>query len=120
MRRPSGFVPALIAAVLGLALLAGPALADDALADHALDGVAEDVLVLAVDDGSEPLGPDPQPRDAEGNAARELGGYEDQDTPFTWGAAWLLAGAGALALLLALAFYEVRVRRPAQRASAGR
>jgi len=57
-------------------------------------------IVLAVD-GAELLGPDPMPRDAEENPARELGGYEDRDIPFTWGAAWLLTflGLGGLATM---------------------
>lgn len=57
-------------------------------------------LVLAVD-GAELLGPDPVARDAEENPARDLGGYEDREVPFTWGAAWLLTflGLGGLATM---------------------
>jgi len=82
----------LLAAAFALATLlvasAGPALAQDG-------GV-----VLAAE-GAELLGPDPMPRTAEDNPARELGGYEDRDIPFTWGAAWLLTflGLGGLATM---------------------
>lgn len=57
-------------------------------------------VVLAVD-GAGLLGPDPVARDAEENPARELGGYEDREVPFTWGAAWLLTflGLGGLATM---------------------
>jgi len=56
-------------------------------------------IVLAVD--GDDLGPTPLPRDAEDNPARELGGYEDREIPFTWGAAWLLTflGLGGLATM---------------------
>jgi hypothetical protein len=60
----------------------------------------EGSVVLAVD-GAGLLGPDPVARDAEENPARELGGYEDREVPFTWGAAWLLTflGLGGLATM---------------------
>jgi hypothetical protein len=111
MRRPSGLVlPALLAALVGLTLLAGPALA--------ADPEAEQSLVLAVEaEGNEPLGPNPAPRDAADNPARELGGYTDQETPFTWGAAWILAATGVIGLLLLAGLYELRVRRPAKQAA---
>lgn len=89
--------PALIAAVLGLALvaamLAGP------LTASASAQVADGSVLLAVDGGD--LGPDPMPRDAEDNPARDLGGYDDRETQFTWGAAWLLTflGLGGLATM---------------------
>jgi hypothetical protein len=75
-----------VAALLGA--LAAPASATDG------------AVVLAVD-GAELLGPDPMPRNAEGNPARELAGYEDREIPFTWGAAWLLTflGFGGLATM---------------------
>jgi len=81
----------LVAAVtLALATL----LAVGATPASASDGA----VVLAVDG---PLGPEPMPRDAEDNPARELGGYEDLEIPFTWGAAWLLTflGVGGLATM---------------------
>jgi hypothetical protein len=61
---------------------------------------SDGAIVLAVD-GAELLGPDPMPRNAEDNPARELAGYEDRDIPFTWGAAWLLTflGLGGLATM---------------------
>lgn len=105
MRRPFGsLLRALLVAVLGLTMLAAPALADEVAADEA--------VILAVEAEDEPVGPNPAPRDAEENQARILGGYEDQETPFTWGAAWILAVAGGLGLVLMLLFYEFRVRRP--------
>lgn len=80
--------------LLIIALLAMPILA------FADDGAAGEVspVVLAVDDVT---GPEPMPRDAEDNPARELGGYEDREIPFTWGAAWLLTflGVGGLATM---------------------
>lgn len=105
MRRSSGLV--LIGLVLSAVLLA-PVTA------FASDGT--DVLLAAAD--GEELGPAPQPRDAEENPARELAGYEDRDTPFTWGAAWILTFAGVVGLLLLVGLYQLLVRRPA-RESAG-
>lgn len=104
MRRLSGLV--LIGLVLSAVLLA-PVTA------FASDGD----VVLAAEDGEE-LGPAPQPRDADENPARELAGYEDRDTPFTWGAAWILTFAGVVGLLLLVGLYQLLVRRPA-RESAG-
>lgn len=101
MRRSSAL---LLAALVGLLLLPGVALAD---APDPMDG---DTLVLAVDDA--PVGPEPTPRDAEDNPARDLGDYGDRETPFTWFAAWLLAGLGFVGLALMLAFYRFRVLGP--------
>jgi hypothetical protein len=99
---------ALVLTVLGLlALLPGLAVADDAVAANA--------TVLAVDDV--PAGPEPAPRDAEENPARDLGDYADRDVPFTWGAAWLLAGLGFIGVALLLAFYRFRVAPEKDRAS---
>ncbi|MFO7779830.1 MAG: hypothetical protein R6V28_15885 [Nitriliruptoraceae bacterium] len=96
-------VTALLLAVLGvLALLPGLAVADDVL------GAAAEVTILAADDA--PAGPEPAPRDAEENPARDLGDYGDRDVPFTWGAAWLLAGLGFIGVALLLAFYRFRVQ----------
>jgi hypothetical protein len=95
---------ALLAALLGSAAPAAAAPAPGA-------------VVLAV--SSEPLGPEPAPRDAEGNPAVELGGYEDREVPFTWGAAWLLTflGLAGLAFMGLVWFRAVdRPRRaPARR-----
>ena len=84
------------AGVLLLALLVAVGLATVMTASSAL---AQDAVVLAVEGGD--LGPEPMPRTAENNPARELGGYEDRDIPFTWGAAWLLTflGLGGLATM---------------------
>jgi len=75
-----------LAASAMLGALVGPAVA------------ADGPVVLAV---AGDLGPEPMPRDAEDNPARELGGYEDLEIPFTWGAAWLLTflGLGGLATM---------------------
>jgi hypothetical protein len=70
-------------------------------------------LVLAAE--GELLGPEPMPRTAEDNPARELAGYEDLEIPFTWGAAWLLTflAVGGLATM-ALVYFRA-VERPAKR-----
>jgi hypothetical protein len=104
-------LPALVLAVLGLlALLPGLAVADDAV-----DSAVSEATVLAVDE--EPAGPEPAPRDAEENPARDLGDYADREVPFTWAAAWLLAGLGFVGLVLLLAFYRFRVAPAKDRAS---
>lgn len=77
-------------------------------------------VTLAVE-GADLLGPDPMPRDAEENPARDLGGYDDRETPFTWGAAWLLTflGVGGLATMGLVYWRAVdrpgRNRAPARR-----
>jgi len=68
-------------------------------------------VVLAVD-GAELLGPEPMPRDAEDNPARVLGGYDDRDIPFTWGAAWLLTFLGLGGLVTMGLVYWRAVDRP--------
>lgn len=91
-----------VLALVAIALVVLPAAV--AVAD-----VAAEPLVLAVEAG-EPLGPDPQPRDAEGNAATELAGYEDRDVPFTWGAAWILSALGLGGIAAGALFYRFRVK----------
>lgn len=97
------------AAAVAAALLLAPA--------AAVAAPAAGAVVLAV--SGEPVGPEPQPRDADGNPAVELGGYEDREVPFTWGAAWLLTflGLGGLAFMGLVWFRAVdRPRRtPARR-----
>jgi len=83
-----------------------------ALPAVASDDPAADPIILAVSDGD--LGPDPQPRLSEGNAARELAGYESPDVPFTWGAAWILTFAGLAGLTLLIGLYYFGVYRPRQ------
>ncbi len=101
---------ALLVAVLGvLALLPGLALADSA---PDVPGSGADRIVLAVDD--EPVGPEPAPRDAEENPARDLGDYGDRETPFTWGAAWLLTALVFIGLVLLLLIYRFRVAPPSK------
>ncbi len=70
-------------------------------------------LVLAAAAG-EPAGPDPAPREQEDNPARELAGYEDQATPFTWGVAWILAALGFVGLAVMLIVYRVFVVGPSR------
>lgn len=127
MRRPSGTVSAvavapsvgartartvrlLAALLLAVALLVMPP-GTDAPA-HA----AGDDLVLAVE--AEDLGPEPQPRDAEGNAARELAGYEDRDLMFTWGASILLLGLVVTLLVIGGALWYLLVVRPTKQNAA--
>lgn len=100
---------ALLVAVLGvLALLPGLALADSA---PEVLGASADGVILAVD---EPAGPEPAPRDAEENPARDLGDYGDREIPFTWGAAWLLTALGFIGLVLLLLIYRFRVAPPSK------
>lgn len=109
MRRLIGLV---LPALLALGMLAAPAAASaDDLAD-----VGDDGLVLAVEeagDGTQP-GPDPRPRDAEDNPARELGGYSDLDVPFTWGAAFIMLFLGGVGLVALGGLYWLLVHRPSQ------
>ena len=103
-------LPVLVS-LLAMLLLVAPAAA---LADEP-GAAAPDPIVLAAE--SEPVGPEPAPRDAEDNAARELGGYEDRDLPFTWGAAWILTFAGLAGLVLFAGLYQLMVRGPAQKSA---
>jgi hypothetical protein len=104
------------AVLLALALLAALGLAGVMTATPA---AAQDAVILAAEGGD--LGPEPMPRMAEGNPARELGGYEDRDVPFTWGAAWLLTflGFGGLATMGIVYWRSVdrpgRAKAPARR-----
>lgn len=111
MRRLTGLA---LAALLALALLAVPAAASPA------DAATDDVIVLAVDGGDEPVGPDPQDRNDENNRATELVGYEDPETPFTWGAAWILTFAGFMGLMLLGGLYYLLVHRPSQEGTSSR
>jgi len=113
VRRPTA---TLVAAVLAGLLAAAVLLAAAAPAQAALDAAPGSAVLAAP---AEPLGPEPAPRDAEDNPARVLGGYEDREVPFTWGAAWLLTflGLGGLATM-ALVWFRA-VDRP-QRATARR
>jgi len=82
-----------------------------ALAQGTSSGEEAD-LVLAVEGA--PAGPEPAPREQEDNPARQLAGYEDQETPFTWGAAWLLAALGFVGLAVMLVVYRVFVVGPSR------
>ena len=92
--------PVLIAVRALLAVAVALAALSATLSTPAVAAPDAGSVVLAVD-GAELLGPDPVARDAEENPARDLGGYEDREVPFTWGAAWLLTflGLGGLATM---------------------
>jgi hypothetical protein len=121
MRRLIGLV---LPALLALLLLAVPAAASDgeAGAPGADDG-ADLILADAVEEDEDPeevdAGPDPMPRDAEDNPATELGGYGDLDTPFTWGAAFIMLFLGVVGLVAMGGLYWLLVHRPRQKETAG-
>lgn len=117
MRRLIGLVLSVSLAVLATAVPAAAtvtAASDAATPAVSSDADAPPVVVLAAEEAEEQLGPDPMPREAEDNPARELAGYEDRDTPFTWGAAWILTFAGVVGLLLLVGLYHLLVRLPAR------
>lgn len=97
MRRLTTLV---VLAAVGVAMLAGAAPA----------ALAADEVLLAAE--AEVVGPEPAPREADENRARELAGYEDREVPFTWGAAWILTFAGFVGLALMLVLYQRLVRAP--------
>lgn len=99
----------LLAALLATALLTLPAGLGGATAE-----AASHDLVLAVE--ADDLGPEPPPRDSEGNSARELGGYEDPGLMFTWGAAFLLLGLVVTLLVVGGALWFLMVVRPTREA----
>ncbi len=108
MRRPPAR-RSLVLLAFAFAWLCVPALA----VGDGFDGGA--VLAAEEENGeAEILGPDPAERTAEGNPAREMGGYEDRETPFTWGAAWILTFAGLVGLVLMLGVYYLVVRGPSR------
>lgn len=109
MTRRIGLAPSLLLALL-LALVS--LTAPTALAPHATGQVAS-----AAEEGEE-LGPDPAPRDAEDNAARDLGGYDDRGVQFTWAASWILLVLVLGGVLTLLGLYELLVRRPQRRTAA--
>ncbi|GGI07748.1 hypothetical protein [Egicoccus halophilus] len=111
MRRVLGpLVPLLL--LVGLLATPVAAFADDG-------GDLGATIVLAADADAEPQGPTPAPRTQEENPARTLAGYEDRETQFTWGAAWILLVAGAFGVTLLGGLYYLLVERPS-RQSAGR
>lgn len=103
----------LLALAVSLLLLLAPATgAHDATAAHA------DEVLLAVD--ADDLGPEPQPREADGNAARELAGYEDQELMFTWAASILLLGLVVTLLVIGGGLWYLLVVRPNRQAADAR
>ena len=113
MRRLIGLT---LPALLALFLLAVPAAApagDDGGADVLLAAEAEE----AGEEGGG--GPEPMPRDAEDNPARDLGGYGDLDTPFTWGAAFIMLFLGVVGIVAMSGLYWLLVHRPRQKETAG-
>jgi hypothetical protein len=98
----------LLAATLFITVVATAAAATD---------VAGGAVILAVE--GELLGPEPMPRDAEDNPARELAGYGDLEIPFTWGAAWLLTFLGLSGLAVMGIVYFRAVERPGAGDQAG-
>lgn len=103
MRRLTGLV---LSALLALAVFAVPATAAVDLDDGA--------TVLAVEGGEGPGGPDPRPYEDEENVAREGAGYGELDTPFTWGAAFIMLFLGAVGVALMAGLYWLLVYRPNQ------
>lgn len=101
MRRLLGL---LAPALLLVSLLAAPTAAFAA---------PEPTIVLAAA-AADPTGPEPADRLEEDNPARTLGGYEDREVQFTWGAAWILLAAGALGVTLLAGLYYLLVHRPAR------
>lgn len=112
MRRSMGL---LLPALLAVALLVAPAAA---LADTA-GPAADEPIVLAAEAGEngEVPGPPPMEREAEENPARDLAGYGDIETPFTWGAAFLMLFLGLGGVLTLGGLYWLLVHRPRQRSA---
>jgi hypothetical protein len=111
MRRLIGLV---LPALLALLLLAVPA-----AAQAADDGGADLLLAAEAEDGEGGGGPEPMPRDAEDNPATDLGGYGELDTPFTWGAAFIMLFLGVVGLVALGGLYWLLVHRPRQKETAG-
>lgn len=120
MRRPSGTSVSAAAVLRGptqavrllLALLVATVLLVVPTGAHGQAHAAGDDLVLAVEEGD--LGPEPAARDADGNPARELAGYEDRDVMFTWGASFLLLGLVVTLLVIGGALWYLLVLRPSR------
>jgi hypothetical protein len=112
MRRLTGL---LLSALLALLVLAAPAaaVADD-LDDDVLILAEEDVEDMMEEEEEGQLGPDPRPYADEENVAREQAGYGELETPFTWGAAFIMLFLGAVGVVLMAGLYWLLVYRPNQ------
>jgi hypothetical protein len=117
MRRLLGLVlPALLALLLLAVPAAASAAADAEDAELLLAADADDGEVEEDEDPEDvDVGPDPQPR-GEDNPATELGGYGDLDTPFTWGAAFIMLFLGMVGAVTMGGLYWLLVHRPRQKA----
>lgn len=118
MRRLTGLL-SLAVLVLAVLLVPATAVADDTgmlLADAEAGG--EEDVVEEEDEGAD-LGPDPMPREAEDNPARDLGGYGDLEVPFTWGASFIMLFLGVGGLVTLVGLYWLLVHRPKQKETAG-
>ncbi len=104
MRRVFGLT---LTVLLALPLLAGPAAADGA------PDTADAGLVVAVDDDG-PAGPEPKDRLEEDNPARELAGFESREGIFVDAAAYILAFAMLVGLVLLVGLYYLLVHRPSR------
>ena len=104
MRRVLGLT---LTVLLALPLLAGPAAADGA------PDTADAGRVVAVDDDG-PAGPEPKDRLEEDNPARELAGFESREGIFVDAAAYILAFAMLVGLVLLVGLYYLLVHRPSR------
>lgn len=95
----------LVSSLLAVALLLVPAAAS-------ADTVAEDLVLAAEAEEGAETGPAPKARDAEGNDARTLAGYENPELQFTWGASFLLLGLVVTMLVVGGALWYLLVLRP--------
>ena len=109
MRRLLGL---LAPALLLVSLLAAPTAAF--AAPGPVERVSEPIATVLAAAATDPTGPEPADRLDEDNPARTLGGYEDLEVQFTWGAAWILLAAGALGVTLLAGLYYLLVHRPAR------
>ena len=111
MRRLTGLV---LSALLVLLVLAVPAMAQDVGDDDVLILAEEGVEDMMEEEEEAQLGPDPRPYADEENVARDQAGYGELETPFTWGAAFIMLFLGAVGVVLMAGLYWLLVYRPNQ------